>query len=323
MTSRRIRLSVVILIVLLLTPAVPRQAEANPFVWIVRGLAGGSIRRAAVGGVARSFGRSFARSGIRSVARGAGRSMIRSQVRRSLRSAGARRVTAHPGQSRMHKLFGRKSFEIRNARGRVIGRASVEGDRLVFRTESRKVGFAQWEKDGLHVYRASGRRVARITDKDDRILVFDDRNRYLGQFIQDLIEDQIIESFVDAMGEQHDHLVLTGDYPGLEVPERDRHYSYTSDSTATGFSTIRDGILYVYDEEGAELIRGVMEENILVLYDDTGEVRGTFKEDGELIVAYGKNGQRVGHIAIEEDRAVYYEEEEDAPSAWVELTRSS
>lgn len=310
---------VVLLICLLLVPALPEPSDAGLFGFLVRAFIGRSVRRAAVGGVWRSLTRSAVRGGLRSMARGAGRRMIRSQARSALQRAEARRLVVHRGQERMRKILSQRAFDIRDQRGRVIGKAALESDVLVFRAQGRRVAFAQWEKNGLHLYRANGQRVARITDQDGRVLVYDERGRYLGQFIEDLVEDQVVEFFVDALGNRHEQLYLGGGYPGLEIPESERHYSYSPAGESVGFSAIREGVLYVYDAEGGELIRGVLEEGLLVLYDAEGEVRGSFRLDGERIVALDESGSEVGYIQDQDGKALYFEAGTSEPSAWVEL----
>ena len=222
----------------------------------------------------------------------------------------------------MRRLLSQRAFEIRDLRGRIVGRAVAEGDLLVFRSQGRRIAFAQWERDGLHLYRANGRPVARIVERDQRVLVYGERGRYLGQFIEDVIEDQIVGYFVDALGQRHEQFLLEDGSPGLEVPEKDRYYSYSLDGDPGGFSTIRDGILYVYDDNGAELIRGVLEDQVLVLYDSEGEVQGYFRESGDRILAFDEAGVEIGHIAAAEGGAVhFYESGSTEPSLRVESSR--
>lgn len=275
-----------------------------------------SVARRAIGGVAR---RSIVRGGFRRLASGGGQRLIRAEVSAAMRKAQARRVSASVGRQRMRKRLGGRTYKIRDRAGRVIGQAAVEDDLLVFRQGSRRLGFAQWEGEDLVLYRSSGRRLVRLKETRGRVMVHDEDNNYLGQFIEEQIQDAVVNYFIDAMGERHQTFVLPEARPGTEIPEDERTYSYDPSGSAIGYSTIRDGILLVFDTDGVELMRGALEEDVLVFYDDEGEKRGEFRQIGDRIVATDEVGAQVGYIVVENDRAVYYDESERR-SSWVHLS---
>ncbi len=75
----------------------------------------------------------------------------------------------------------------------------------------------------------------------------------------------------------------------------------------------------MFDADGVELMRGVLEEDVLIFYDENGEKRGEFRQEGERIVAMDEDGVRIGCIVVENDRVVYHDEESDQASSWVRL----
>ncbi len=303
---------------------VPQRAEAFITAVLGRMLFRGAIRslfrataRRAVGGFAR---RRIVSTGFRRLASGGGRRLIRSEVSAAMRAAQARRVSASVGRQRMRKLLGTRTFKIRDRAGRVVGQAAAEGDLLVFRQGSRRLGFAQWEADNLVLYRSNGRRLVRLKEARDRVMVYDNENNYLGQFIEEQIQDAVVNYFVDAMGQRHDDFVVPEPRPGLEIPEPERHYSYDDSGSAIGYSAIRDGMLLVFDADGVELMRGILEENVLIFYDENGEKRGEFRQEGDRIVAMDEDGTQIGYIVKEAGRVAYYEHDQvDQPSSWVKL----
>jgi len=309
------KIAIIFLLVTVVFPTAPRQADA--WVWgFLRFFAGVGARRAAVGGIVRS---TVVRSGFRQLARRGGKQLFAGRTNAALRAARARRIYVHRGQERMRRLFSNKPYKIRDAKGKVIGKATVEGETLVFRNaQSRKLGFAQWEEGGLILYRANGKRVARLSDKNHRVIAYNNDNNYLGQFIKEQVEDQIVQFFVDAMGQRHDYFVLPIEQAGKDIPEPQRYYSYDPNGNVVGFSALQDGILYVYDAQGVELMRAVLEENSIVLYDVLGEKRGEFRQEQDKIVAYDEHNKAVGYIVMEESKAVYYEcDKPSLPQAWV------
>lgn len=284
-------------------PLAPRQAEAWFFGFFAR-IFFSSGARSAAGGVARGLAGNAARTGFRQLARGGGRQLIRARARAATRAVRQRAVAAPKGQLRMQRLFGKKPYVKRGANGQITRSATVEGDLLIFREAGRKVGFAQWEKQGLILYRADGRRVARLLESDNRVLAYDNQGNYLGQFIEEVVEDQISRYFVDALGQRHETMSVPP--PKTETsPSQKRFYSHAEDGSITGYSMLVDGMLVICAPDGTELARGVWEESSLVLYDLLGEKQGEFRREGDTIMAYDAKGNNVGYIAEENGQAVF------------------
>ncbi len=301
----------------LLLPLVPRQADA--FAWLIRFFIGTEVRGAALGGVARGI----VGNGFRQLAAGGGRALIRAEASAGLRAAAARRVVVHRGQERMLNLFGRRTFRIGGAAGEATGSAVVEGDLLVFRAGTTRIGFAQWESEGLVLYRANGVRVARLVDEAERVVAYDAEGNYLGQFIKEQVEDALKDVFIDALGNRHTEFVVPDPRPGQAIPEAERDYSYAPDGSTLGYSAITDGTLRVFAPDGGELARGVMEHGVLVIYDQMGERRGSFRPEGADILALDADDQVIGAIRQQGGRAVYFEQGKEVARAAVELVGPS
>lgn len=308
---------VMLLALLMFLPPVP--AEANPLLWAFRVFFGSSVRRAAVGGVARGMLRTGSGvTGLRRLVAGSGRTLIRREVDDALRIAARRRVVVHRGRERLMQLAGRQTSYVYRAEAGHLKTAAVEGDVLVFRQGAARLGFAQWEKDGLVLYRSNGQRIARLADESERVLVYDDAGEYIGQFINELIEDQIVQIFVDKLGRRLEKLTL----PASSVPPQPvtaRHVAYQADGSEAGYSEIRDGILFVFAPDGAEMARGVLEDDQLIIYDTEGEKLGSFVRHGGAISALDVTGQPVGHLVPEGERVLYYENGAGEPQAWVTI----
>lgn len=299
--------AVVLVVVAVTTAAMPRPVDAWIFGLVLRGGIGQSLSRAAVGGVMRASGRGLVRSGFRRLSHGGGGRLISAEARAANQAAHLRRVAMRDGQARMQRLFGNKPYLVRDAGGKVIRSATVEGDTLVFRQGIVRTGYAQWEAEGLVLYRVDGRRVAQLTAQGDRILATDSSGRYLGQFIRDEIGDQIQRYFVDAQGQRHTEMYLPPPSTDDSAPGQERFESYNEDGSLAGWSVLRDGMLFIYDQDGVELGRGVWEGSSLVLYDLMGNRQGAFRREGEDILAFDADDHEVGRIEMNAGRAVYRE----------------
>lgn len=246
-----------------------------------------------------------ARSGFRQLARGGGRQLIRHQAHAATRAARTRAIPR--GQARMQRVFGSRPYQVRGANGQVVRSASVEGDLLVFREAGRKVGFAQWEREGLVLYRADGRRMAKLLESDNRLLAYDNQGNYIGQFIEEMVQDQLTRYFVDSLGQRHATMDLSAlpTTPNTSEATQQRFYSHAEDGSVAGYSMLVDGMLQVFDAAGQQVAYGAWEAQQLVLYDVLGEKLGAFRQEGENIVAYDTQGKRVGHIEQQQGKAVF------------------
>ncbi|MDM8545875.1 hypothetical protein QUF61_05240 [Candidatus Venteria ishoeyi] len=278
----------------------PRQADAWIFGFFARGFFT-TTARVAAGGVSRGV----VRSGFRQLAKGGGKKILQRRSATLLSKAKTRRVHVHQGQARMQRLFGKKPYTVRNKQGRIISSATVKGDKLIFREAGKQTGFAQWEKNGLMLYRSDGQKLARLHNLDNRLLAYDRDEQYLGQFIKEQIEDQIINYFVDALGNRHDYMPVPQISSGQQLPESERIYGYADDGSISGYSSFKDGILYVYNAKGVELAHVVREADILVVYDLQGEKQGSFKQQADKILAYDANDQLVGYIVDQDGKVVF------------------
>jgi len=75
--------------------------------------------------------------------------------------------------------------------------------------------------------------------------------------------------------------------------------------TVNGYSSFKDGILYVYDQQSVELAHVVWEQDILIVYDLQGEKQGSFKQQGDKIFAYDANHETLGYIVTQNGKAVF------------------
>ncbi len=294
-------LSVAVVIFAIALPLAPQPAEAWVFGFFVRGLFGVGARSAA-GGVARGMASGAARTGFRQLARGGGQQLLRNQARTATRAARTRAIPS--GQARMQRVFGSRPYQVRSANAQVLRSATVEGDLLVFREAGRKVGFAQWEREGLVLYRADGRRMAKLLESDNRLLAYDNQGNYIGQFVEEIIEEQLTRYFVDSLGQRHATMDLSA-VPAVSQSQQQRFYSYAEDGSVAGYSMLVDGMLQVFDAAGQQVAYGAWEAQQLVLYDVLGDKLGVFRQEGEKIIAYDTQGKRVGHIEQQHGKAVF------------------
>ena len=288
----------------LVLPLAPGRADAWVFALFARAL-GSGVARAVSSGAIRVLGRNAVRSGFRHLARGAGRRLIRTRVTRAMRQVGRRRVAFSQGRSRMLQLFGKKPLVRRGARGQVLRSAVVEGDELVFREGARKLGFAQWENEGLALYAVDGRRLARLKPTDGRIMAYDTAGKYLGQFVEQVVNKGVERFFVDAQGRRMESMPVTVGAKGDDVSDSKRFESYDEQGRLAGYSRLEDGMLAIYDATCGKLGYGAWEGDSLVVYDVVGNKQGEFRKRGDVIVAFDDQGKETGRIVTEQGRAVF------------------
>lgn len=311
---------------LVLSLLLPRPAEAG---WFLRFFGRSLVRvftrttfrssaRISLGALGR---RRLFHRGLRRFPQGGGRKLIQAQTRAALQEARTRRLYVTNARERMRRVFGKSTHVIRDSRGEILAEVAMEKDLLLFRRQGQRLAFAQWERDGLVFYQRGGQRLFRAQEYNDRVMVYGGRDEYVGQFIQEKIEDILVEKFVDRMGRRHDDFDVSHLMPRPRSSRNSFHHAYDPLGDSIGYSVLEDGVIKVYDEAGVELMKGVLEKEALIFYDDLGAERGSFRKEGEIIVAMNSAGRLVGHIELVEGKAMYFENDSEVQeaSSWVNL----
>lgn len=181
--------------------------------------------------------------------------------------------------NRIQNTFRPRRYNILGKKGRVVGTAQIETDVMVLRnTQGQALGYIQAENKALTVYDSSGSRVITFKKKNDRVVAYNKDEDYLGQIIENMVEDKIKSYFIDKQGMKHDHIPV-------EFSSEHKPIMITDKNTR-----IFNGKLEIFDTNNTLVMYGIYKDNNILIYNLNNNIIATInKQDGVLFV-YNKNG---------------------------------
>lgn len=215
---------------------------------------------------------------MKSGARGYSSSVVRTAIART----GGR---AKNGRS-IQEIFGKKRYEVKDKSGKAIGSAKVENDILMLRNNGNRIlGYAQIENEGITLYAGDGKFISRFVKKGDRVVSYNEKGDYVGQIIDEIVEDQVKSYFVDRFGNKYDGIPLTlDDNTSIEFNDKNTRivnntleiYNNNDEKVLYGKYENNKIILYnLQNEKHAEVTRDIY--GTMKIYSASGNLTGTYK----------------------------------------------